>query len=105
MKHNKNIDVLRALALLQILLYHAWAVSGTPDFLPAIFAPGLQLSGEIGVTVFFALSGFGIYCSISSDYEKGTFRYKEYLAKRGRRILPPYYFCIVVDVVETRLPA
>lgn len=39
MKHNKNIDVLRALALLQILLYHAWAVSGTPDFLPAIFAP------------------------------------------------------------------
>lgn len=99
MKHNKNIDVLRALALLQILLYHAWAVSGTPDFLPAVFAPGLQLSGEIGGTVFFALSGFGIYCSITSDYEKGTFRYKEYLAKRGRRILPPYYFCIIVSVL------
>ena len=78
MKHNKNIDLLRALALLQILFYHAWVVSGTPNFLPAIFTPPLQLSGEIGVTVFFALSGFGIYCSITSDCEKGTFCYKEY---------------------------
>lgn len=31
--------------------------------------------------------------------QKGTFRYKEYLAKRGRRILPPYYFCIIVSVL------
>ena len=31
MKHNRNIDNFRALALLQILVYHAWVMGGSPN--------------------------------------------------------------------------
>ena len=101
MKHNRNIDNFRALALLQILVYHAYAVSGSspPGFVTGLSSKFLQLSGEIGVTAFFALSGFGMYNSIAFACTNKTFNYRGYLIKRAKRILPPYYFCLAVSIL------
>lgn len=84
---------------MQILTYHAWVLSGSPNSSTGVLSEFLQLSGEIGVTAFFALSGFGMFNSIMHSYDNRTFSYKSYLQKRAFRILPPYYFCLAVSIL------
>lgn len=98
MSRNKNIDVFRAFALLIVMLYHCWVLSGSQPFRWSIVNLIVPLGGEIGVTAFFALSGYGIYCSLKRMEENGRVDYFDFLKKRVVRIVPHYYFSILVVV-------
>lgn len=84
MKHRKEIDGLRAIAVVAVILCHA----GVP------FLPG----GFLGVDVFFVISGFLITTLIVDHFHAGTFSIWAFYGKRARRILPALFvvmlFCI-----------
>jgi peptidoglycan/LPS O-acetylase OafA/YrhL len=72
--HRSDIDGLRALAVLLVVLHHV--------------APALMPGGFVGVDVFFVISGFLITGILDRTMRDGTFRYVEFVWKRCRRIVP-----------------
>jgi peptidoglycan/LPS O-acetylase OafA/YrhL len=74
MKYRREIDGLRALAVIPVILFHA----------------GLQTfrGGFVGVDVFFVISGYLITSIIISEMQGGTFTLLEFYERRARRILP-----------------
>ena len=53
MKRIKNIDLLRAGAILYIMLYHCYTLSGKPWHAHTAIHTFLSFGGEVGVTLFF----------------------------------------------------
>ena len=74
MNYRPEIDGLRALAILPVILYHAF---------PELF-PG----GFLGVDVFFVISGFLITGIIFEEVQRGQFSLLNFYARRICRILP-----------------
>jgi peptidoglycan/LPS O-acetylase OafA/YrhL len=103
MQKNKNIDIVRAIAVLMVVIYHFYVVVGAPlkeTF--SIVHSMINLGGEIGVTLFFIISGFGIYNSIHNMTKNGEpFSFDVFIKKRLKRILPEYYFCLIILLLLT----
>ena len=78
MKYRKEIDGLRAVAVLPVVLFHA----------------GFEIfsGGFVGVDVFFVISGYLITTIILSEMERGTFSLLNFYERRARRILPALFF-------------
>lgn len=74
MKYRPEIDGLRALAVLPVILFHA----GFDVF----------SGGFVGVDIFFVISGYLITSILVADLEKGNFSLLEFYERRARRILP-----------------
>lgn len=72
--YRKDIDGLRAVAVLLVVLYHAY-----PDELRG---------GFIGVDIFFVISGYLITGILLNDLAKNRFSLHEFYARRVRRIFP-----------------
>ncbi|TFW34549.1 acyltransferase family protein [Massilia horti] len=72
--YRPDIDGLRAVAVLSVVLYHGW---------PHVFAGGF-----IGVDVFFVISGYLITSIIIAELERGRFTLAGFYARRIRRIFP-----------------
>lgn len=72
--YRSDIDGLRALAVLAVVLYHAF-----PALLPGGFA---------GVDIFFVISGFLIGGILLDDIGRGSFSFADFYARRVRRIFP-----------------
>ena len=85
MKYRAEIDGLRALAVLPVILFHA----------------GFELfsGGFVGVDVFFVISGYLITTIIISDMAEGKFSIVHFYERRARRILPALYFLLIVATV------
>lgn len=73
-RYRADIDGLRAVAVLAVMGFH---------LLPYYFTGGF-----IGVDVFFVISGYLISFIIFSGLETGTFRFRDFYARRIRRIFP-----------------
>ena len=72
--YRADIDGLRALAVLSVVVFHAF-----PDAMPG---------GFIGVDIFFVISGFLISTILLENLRKGTFSFAEFYSRRIRRIFP-----------------
>ncbi len=71
--YRPDIDGLRALAVLPVILYHA-----------GLGCPG----GFVGVDVFFVISGYVITSLILREHAAGTFSLRRFWERRIRRIMP-----------------
>ncbi len=85
MKYRSEIDGLRAVAVIPVILFHAGfsAFSG----------------GFVGVDVFFVISGYLITTIILSEMEKGTFSLIDFYDRRARRILPSLFLVMLVSLL------
>ncbi len=96
MKRNKNIDYLRSLSILLIVVYHIYIVSGL-TFPNAYLNTFISFGGELGVSFFFFISGYSIFKSLS----KKKINYLEYLKQRVKRIAPHYYISLTISLLFT----
>ena len=93
MKYRKDIDGLRALAVLVVVLFHAKV-------------PGFS-GGFVGVDVFFVISGYLITGLIAHDYANGRFSFATFYFRRIRRIVPALlcvYLACTLAAVTLMLP-
>lgn len=82
----KDIQALRALAVVVVLAYH--------------FTPSLMPGGYVGVDIFFVISGFVITSlMISEVQDTGRIDLQKFYARRARRILPAATVTILATVV------
>lgn len=79
--YRPEIDGLRAIAVLPVILFH----SGL----------GFFSGGFVGVDVFFVISGYLITSIILRELEQGRFSIVRFYARRARRILPALLFVVL----------
>jgi peptidoglycan/LPS O-acetylase OafA/YrhL len=81
MQYRREIDGLRALAVLPVLLFHA----------------GFQRfsGGYVGVDIFFVISGYLITSIIINELHAGTFSIVKFYERRARRILPALFLVML----------
>ena len=82
--YRKEIDGLRAIAVISIILFHA----GFKAF----------EGGYVGVDIFFVISGFLITSLIIRDYRQGHFSFKTFYIRRARRLLPALFIVLIVSM-------
>ena len=99
MERKVNVDQLRTIACLLVVVYHAYAACKYPTLEIKPIIDIISYGGEIGVTAFFILSGYGIFCSLRSMDEKKQLSFINFMRKRIRRIVPHYYFNLGVALL------
>jgi peptidoglycan/LPS O-acetylase OafA/YrhL len=84
LKYRPEIDGLRALAVVPVILFHA----------------GFELfsGGFVGVDVFFVISGYLITTILIEDIENKSFSIVNFYERRARRILPALFFVMLVCI-------
>ena len=84
MKYRRDIDGLRAVAVVPVILFHG----------------GFSLfsGGFVGVDVFFVISGYLITTILLGDMESGTYSLVRFYERRARRILPALFLVMAVQL-------
>ncbi|ASP36098.1 acyltransferase family protein [Labrenzia sp. VG12] len=85
MNYRREIDGLRAIAVLPVVFYHG----------------GVELfsGGYAGVDVFFVISGYLITAIIISELSQGRFSLARFYERRARRILPALIAMVTISTV------
>jgi peptidoglycan/LPS O-acetylase OafA/YrhL len=84
MDYRREIDGLRALAVVPVILFHA----GFETF----------SGGYVGVDVFFVISGYLITSIVLRSLDEGRFSVVEFYERRMRRILPALFLVLLVSL-------
>ena len=85
MKYRAEIDGLRALAVIPVILFHA----------------GIEIfrGGFIGVDIFFVISGYLITTILINDIEQKRFSLVHFYERRARRILPALILVMLASTI------
>ncbi len=85
MKYRSEVDGLRAIAVIPVILFHA----------------GLSVlsGGFVGVDIFFVISGYLIASIIFSEIQQGNFSIINFYERRARRILPVLFFVMTCSLI------
>ncbi|MBS0632667.1 MAG: acyltransferase [Verrucomicrobia bacterium] len=91
MKRYPGLDLLRAIAILWVLLFHGWILNlGNPW-------PAIGRQGWMGVDLFFVLSGYLIGSQLLKSYAQGQVPgWVEFYRRRALRILPVYWVVVAL---------
>lgn len=84
-KYRKDIDGLRAISILSVVLFHAF---------PKMFG-----GGYVGVDIFFVISGFLITAIILEESSRGCFSFIKFYQKRIVRLFPALIVVLVSSIV------
>lgn len=84
MDYRREIDGLRAMAVLPVIFFHA----GLPPF----------YGGYVGVDIFFVISGYLITSIILTDLKTGCFSLANFYERRVRRILPALFLVMTISL-------
>lgn len=87
--YRPDIDGLRAISVVAVVLYHV-----SPNLVPA---------GFLGVDVFFVISGFLIGGMLIDTIEDGRFRLGGFYLRRFRRLMPALSFVLISCTVASSL--
>ncbi len=85
LRYRADIDGLRAIAVLVVLIFHAGL--------------GPVSGGFVGVDVFFVISGYLITSIIVSEASRGEFSFADFYERRIRRIIPALMTVIATSAV------
>lgn len=89
MKYRPDIDGLRAIAVVSVIIFHIW--------------PYYLHGGFVGVDIFFVISGYIITSLISSQLDNNSFSLLDFYARRVKRIMPMcwliIFLCYFVSIV------
>lgn len=90
LKYRPEIDGLRTIAVLSVLIYHA-----------ELFISGHQLlrGGFLGVDIFFVISGYLITSIILKEINGDGFSYARFYERRARRLLPALIVVLIVTTI------
>jgi peptidoglycan/LPS O-acetylase OafA/YrhL len=83
--HRLDIDGLRALAVLLVILFHTGV--------------GTFSGGFIGVDIFFVISGYLITGIIVRELSRGSFSLGKFYERRVRRILPALLVVLLISSI------
>ena len=94
-KHMPELDVLRGLAILVVVLYHGlyWSGAVSTSRIGTLFIKA-SVFGWLGVNLFFVLSGFLISGILLDSKGRSNF-YRRFYLRRVFRILPAYWATIL----------
>lgn len=94
------IDALRGIAALWVVFFHAYEgshINKLTDILPNAVVGIVFKKGELGVPIFFVISGFVIAHSLRNDNINASY-FAKFTLRRSIRLDPPYWasvlFCI-----------
>ncbi len=103
-----TIDGLRALAVSGVVVLHCWGVAGGPVIFWTLPVIGATVwvsewihQGELGITLFFILSGF----LLGQPFFRAAYNkeprpaLKSYFRRRVLRLVPAYYVCLLLTIV------
>jgi len=98
------LDGIRALSVVLIWVFHVWQQSWvwwnikTPDGSTLFSLSVFQQCGYVAVDVFFVLSGFCLFYPIARSMfgEGKPINWKDFYIKRAKKILPSYFFILLV---------
>ncbi len=91
MERIRGLDLLRAIAILWVMLFHAFVAELHLPF-EAVFK-----FGWMGVDLFFALSGYLIGSQLFKSYcQQNPLSWKQFYLRRAFRILPAYWVIVVL---------
>ncbi|WP_052878630.1 acyltransferase family protein [Vibrio coralliirubri] len=94
LSYRRELDGLRALAVIAVMTYHANL---------EVFNLQIFQGGFFGVDVFFVLSGYLITAIIRRDMEKGSFSFLSFYWRRAKRIIPVYFFVLMISLLGAYL--
>lgn len=88
LNYRPDIDGLRAIAVLSVILFH----------INKALIPG----GFVGVDIFFVISGFLISLNILKDLERGRFSLADFYRRRIKRIAPPMLIVVGLTLIAAQ---
>ncbi len=91
LKYRHDVDGLRAIAVLSVLIFHI-----SEKFLP---------NGYLGVDIFFVISGFVVTRSLlnKGDFDNGLIFFTKFISARIKRLFPALFLILVFTILITVL--